>query len=110
MPYSECQFTNADGTVLQISCLPVLFQQIIFWLLAFCGAVAIFFVIFAGIKFITSGGDPKQAEGARKTLTYAVIGLIVILISFGLLNFIATFTGVRPDCLTKFGFDNVACR
>lgn len=89
--------------IASLSCIPFIIQNIIFWLLVFAGTVALILVIIAGIKFITSGGDAKQAEGARKTLTFAILGLVLILFSFAILNFIAKTTGI--NCITKFGFD-----
>lgn len=91
-----------DG-VATLDCVPVIFGNIIFWLLVFAGITAVVFIIFGGIKFITSGGDPKAAEGARKTLTWAIIGLIVILLSFAIVRLIAQTTGV--GCITEFGFN-----
>ncbi len=91
-----------DG-VATLSCLPAVFSNIVYWAAGLAGIVAVFFIILAGIKFLTSGGDPKQVEGARKTLTYAVAGLIVILLAFAIIKLIGTITGA--DCITTFGFD-----
>ncbi len=88
--------------IASINCIPFIIQNLIFWLLVFAGTVALILVIIAGIKFITSGGDAKQAEGARKTLTFAILGLILIMFSFAILRFIAQTTGL--NCITKFGF------
>lgn len=87
-----------------LECILPLFQNIINALLAFAGVAALFFIIYSGIKFVTSGGDAKQVEGAKKTLTYAVIGLIVILLSLFILNVISGITGV--GCIKQFGFTN----
>lgn len=97
---SGCTETINDRTVVTLNCVPVLVQDLIFWALTFAGIIALALIIFSGIKFITSGGDPKQVEGARKTLTFAVAGLILILISFAILIFLARITGV--ECLTGF--------
>ncbi len=90
------------GKVLTIDCLPIIIQNLVFWLLVFGGTIALIIVIIAGIKLITSGGDAKQVEGARKTMTFAIIGLVLILLSFAIMRFISQATGV--GCITKFGF------
>lgn len=90
--------------VATLDCIPAVFQNIIFGAFLFAGIITVILIIYSGIRFITSGGDPKQVEGARKTLTYAIIGFIVILLSFAILNLISTITGV--NCIKFFGFKN----
>lgn len=102
MPWDSCLKPGTD--VATLDCIGPLFSNVIIWLFTFAGIVAFFLVVFSGIKFITSGGDAKQVEGARKTLTYAVIGLLIILFSYFLLNIIAGVTGVT--CIKMFGFTN----
>ncbi len=43
------------------------------------GAFFVVFVIFAAYKFASSQGDPKAYAGARQSLTYAVMGFLVVL-------------------------------
>ena len=101
----KCVFISDTGKhVVTIDCIPVIVGNVIYWLLILAGIAALILIIISGFKFVTSGGDPKQAEGARKTLTWAIIGLIVVLLSFGIINFISYTTGVDKECLTKFGF------
>lgn len=57
--------------------------------------LALLFLIYGGIKWITSGGDKAGVETARKTITYAIIGLVIILASFLILNFISNVFGVK---------------
>lgn len=92
-----------DG-VATLDCLPVLFGNVVTSALALSGAVALILIVYSGIKFITSGGDAKEVEGARKILTYAVIGLIVILLAYFIVNVIANITGV--ECIKQFGFNS----
>lgn len=101
MPWDSC---TVNGTVATFNCIVPLFTNVITWLFELSGTVALFLIIFSGIKFITSGGDAKQVEGARKTLTYAVIGLLVIFFSYLIINLISTITGV--GCIKVFGFDS----
>lgn len=91
------------GEIVTLDCIPLLFSNLIFWALSFSGLVALFLFIFAGIKLITSGGDPKQIDGARKTMTWTLLGLVIILTSFALLNLFVKVIGVDA-CITKFGF------
>ena len=83
-----------DPSVARISDLTGLFQRIVSLALGFAGIVLFVLLIVSGFKFITSGGDPKAVEGARKTLTYAIGGLIVILVSYLILVLIKNITGV----------------
>lgn len=94
----------APNGVATLKCIPAVFQNIVLAALTFSGIVAIFLVIFSGIKFITSRGDAKQIEGARNTLTFAIIGFLLILFSFFIVNIISYVTGAR--CITVFGFDS----
>lgn len=104
-PLSQCiKSINGANNVPTLECFPALFQNLVFAVLIFAGIIALLFIIISGIKFLISGGDPKQVEGARKTLTYAIIGLVVILLSFAIINLIAGVTGVT--CIKQFGFDN----
>lgn len=89
--------------VAQLSCLPAVFSNVVGWALGLAGLTAVFFIIFAGFKFLTSGGDPKQVDGAKKTLTYAIAGLIIVFLSFAIIKLIGTITGAT--CITTFGFD-----
>src|SRR5579871_2314527 len=98
----DCLDRTSGTPVATLACIPVVLRIIINAALVFSGVTALFFIIFSGIKFITSGGDPKIAEGARHTLTYAIIGLLLILLSFFIINVLGTITGV--GCITKLGF------
>ncbi len=104
-PMETCLFNQNDpNSPATLNCITAVFQNIVNYMLIFAGIVALFFVIISGIKFLTSGGDPKQVEGAKQTMTYAIIGLIVILLSFAILNLISDITGVT--CIKMFGFTN----
>lgn len=100
MDWGKC--VNSGAASLQ--CIPAVFKNIITAALLFAGVAALFFIIFSGIKFILSRGDAKKVQSARETLTYAIIGLIVILLSFLIVNIISYITGV--GCIKFFGFGN----
>lgn len=104
MPWDSCLKLVNGTKVATLDCVTIIFSNLQNALLAFAGVTALFFIIYGGIKFILSGGDAKQVEGARKTLTYAIIGLLLILFSIFILNIISQITGV--GCIRQFGFTN----
>jgi TRAP-type C4-dicarboxylate transport system permease small subunit len=60
--------------------------QVINFFLFFLGLVATAFVIYGGFLYVTSQGEDQQVEKAKKILIYSTIGIIVVLISFALIN------------------------
>ena len=52
---------------------------------------SLLYIVWAGTNWIRSNGDPQKIESARMQIVYAVIGLIVAFLSFGL---IAVFGGI----------------
>lgn len=103
--WKSCLVKDSVGNeIATLQCVPIVFGNVIFALLLFAGVTALFFIIISGIKFITSGGDPKQAEAAKKTMTFAIVGLVLVLVSFFIINFIGFITGVT--CINQFGFTN----
>ncbi|OGY27600.1 MAG: hypothetical protein A3F33_02375 [Candidatus Woykebacteria bacterium RIFCSPHIGHO2_12_FULL_43_10] len=57
--------------------------------LAFLG-----YFILGAFKFITAGGDQKAIDGAKKTLTSAAIGLLIVFTSYWIIEILQTITGV----------------
>ena len=78
----------------KISDLQTVFERVVGAALGFAGTVLFILLLSGGFKYITSGGDPKAVESAQKTLTYAIGGLILILLSYLILVLIKTITGV----------------
>jgi glucose uptake protein GlcU len=87
---------NGPANIGNFGCI---FDRVVGFALGFAGIVLFLLLIIGGFKYITSGGDPKAVEGAKKTLTYAIGGLIVILLSYLILVIIKDITGVD---VTKF--------
>jgi len=71
-----------------------LFSNVVNIILGIAGIAFFILLLSSGFKFITSGGDPKALEGAKKTLTYAIAGLILIIASYLILLLIKELTGV----------------
>ena len=95
IPVSDLGNCVSPEGVATLACIPIVLQNIINVLVVVAGIVAVFLVIFSGYRFVMSEGDPEKISVARKTLTYAIFGLVFILLSFVILNAIAKFTGVE---------------
>jgi hypothetical protein len=57
-------------------------------ILALVGIVAVLFLIIGGFRYVTASGNPEQIEGAKKTIMYAVVGLIVVILAYAIVNYI----------------------
>jgi|SRR3990172_6483131 len=57
-------------------------------------------LVFAGIKYLTSGGEPKALQSAHMTVTWALLGILFLAIAWLILQLVAAFTGI--DTLTVF--------
>lgn len=64
-------------------------------------AIVFFFIlVIGGIKWITSGGDKAQTEGARSQITAALVGLVIVFAAWAILQLIRTFFGIDIFSLT----------
>lgn len=69
--------------------------NIISLLAPIAGIAFLIMLIVGGFQFVTSGGDPKAAGHARATLTFAVIGIILVVASWLILLLIENLTGAK---------------
>ncbi len=57
-------------------------------LLFIIGAVAVIMLIYGGIRYTISGGESASVTAAKNTILYAVVGIIVALLGFALVNWV----------------------
>lgn len=58
------------------------------------GVLSVIMLIFGGLRYIISRGESKAVESAKNTILYAIVGLIVAIMSYAIVNFVVTsFTG-----------------
>lgn len=75
-------------------------QTIVTILLIAAVLIALFFLIWGGIRWITSGGDKSKVEEARKHIVAAIIGLIVAFLAYFILQVVLGFFGLSLGNLT----------
>ena len=80
--------------VATIQCVIPLLKNIILAIVQI-SAVALFVMfLVGGFTLLISGGDPKKLEQGKKTLTYAVMGIIIMIAAYLVIQLIGTFTGI----------------
>lgn len=64
------------------------FQKITNTLLFIIGALSVIMIVYGGLRFVLSQGEEKGVTSARNTIIYALIGLIVAILAYALVNFV----------------------
>lgn len=54
------------------------------------GILAVIMIIWGGIRYVLSGGDSTAISAAKKTILYAVVGLVVAILAYAIVNFVIT--------------------
>lgn len=57
--------------------------------------VCFFLLIIGGIRWITSGSDKEQLSSAQKTITAAIIGLVIVFSAWAILSLVRSFFGLE---------------
>lgn len=63
-------------------------------ILVIAAIVFFFILVIGGIKWIMSGGDKAQTEGARNQITAALVGLVIVFSAWAIASLIGTFFGI----------------
>lgn len=65
-------------------------------------AIAVVMVIYGGYQYITSAGNEEKATSGRQTIFYALIGLVIIVLSFVIVSAVLNFVrnGITPGSNT----------
>jgi hypothetical protein len=77
-----------EVTITQLNDILKLVGNGISILMFVAGFVAIGFIIVGGFTYITSSGDPAGIKKAKETIINAIVGLVIAMISFGVVTFI----------------------
>ena len=72
-------------------------------LFGIAAVIVVVMLVFSGIQWITSGGDPLKIAAAKKRITYSIIGLIVVVSAFLLVSFIYTTLTGQPNAFLQLG-------
>ncbi len=67
--------------------------QLIDYFLGFLGLIAVAFIIYGGVLMVTSAGEEEGVGKAKKIITYAAIGIVIIMLSYTIVTFVSSALG-----------------
>ena len=67
-----------------------IFKTITNVLLFIIGAISVIMLIIGGIRYVVSGGDSGAVTSAKNTILYAIVGIVVAILAYALVNFVIT--------------------
>lgn len=86
----QCEDGGEGGVVFtDLADIWIITANVLNMLIQAAGLIAVFMIIFGGIRYITSQGEPEKIQAAKKTLMYAIGGLILAILASTLVGFIA---------------------
>ena len=68
-----------------------LIKNVINILLMVAGVIAVIMIIIGGIRYATSNGDSSSVSAAKNTILYSVIGLVIAIFSYAIVQYVYTF-------------------
>jgi hypothetical protein len=85
---SSCSTSTNSGT----SAIKKLASQIVNIFSVIVGVAAVIMIIVGGFRYITSGGDSSNVSGAKNTLIYAVVGLVIVALAQFIVRYVLSTT------------------
>jgi len=83
-----------EGDVFTIQGIEGIVSNILNIIIPVVGVILLLMLIAGGFQYITSEGEAEQTAKAKKTLTYAIFGLLVVLGAWLIIGLIEKFTGL----------------
>lgn len=91
--YAQCNELTVEGGVNcakgnQAPELTPTIAMLVNTLIFVVGIIAVIAIIIGGLRYVLSQGNEKAIEGAKNTILYAVIGLVVAVLAYAIVNFV----------------------
>ncbi|KKP69552.1 hypothetical protein A2X44_03395 [candidate division CPR3 bacterium GWF2_35_18] len=95
---APCKYDNDCSVLSDVNCtacsiITFVFKVILPWTFGIGILAAVVFLVIGGIRYITAGDDPKKISDAKGTVTWAVIGLVILIIAGSIVRLIWLFFG-----------------
>jgi hypothetical protein len=67
-----------------------IFTTVVNLMLFLVGAIAVIMIIIGGLRYVLSGGDASNVTAAKNTILYAIVGVIVAILAYAVVNYVVT--------------------
>lgn len=101
--YLLCQFGQPGGTLSTGSII----GRVVALLLLAAVLVALIFLVVGGIRWITSGGDKTKLDSARSHIVAAIVGLVIALLAYLIINVILQAFGLNAGGISNFNLPSI---
>ncbi|MBN2087884.1 PKD domain-containing protein [Candidatus Peregrinibacteria bacterium] len=102
------QGATISKDIVQDRTLGALITDIVNYFIGFLGTIAVVAFVYAGVLWVVSGGSEEQITKAKKIMTYAALGLIVVIVSYSVVTFITS--SAQRDMCNGACTDTEACQ
>ena len=65
-----------------------IFATVVDFMLFIVGAVAVVMLIYGGFRYVISGGNATSVTAAKNTILYAIVGVVIALLSYTIIEFV----------------------
>ncbi len=95
-PVSGCSGPGMYANPLTYCKIEYLIDAAINWILGLASGIIILILILGGITYVTSAGDEDRIKTAKNTILYAIIGLVLILLAYTMINEMKVILNIIP--------------
>lgn len=92
---------RADGMPTELVGPNGTFTNITNTILYAVGIISVIMLVWGGIRYIISGGDSKKVTDAKNTVLYAIIGLVISVLAYAIVNFVLNTLGTGEYDVTQ---------
>jgi hypothetical protein len=93
VPSNIASATGGEGSI------RALILRIVDFALLFLGLIATIMIIYGGIGYVTAAGNEEKVGKSKKIIMYAIVGIVIVLISFALVNTVIRGAGTGTEAV-----------
>ena len=68
-------------------------KNVLSWVFGLIGVASVIMIIYSGVQMTASAGDAGAVTRAKNTMVYAIVGLVVSILAFGIVQFVMKEVG-----------------